>query len=150
MSDDIYKKLFNREEAHEKTNICHFIIVAVIAIIIGGATGAIIFYPKNTANSARIEDYTARERDLLTRIGEYQRREESRISAEVARIEREGRRIEQTEKRLGAIRQLDRRSNDLYEELAMEAGTLQDFYLNFKRDYYNSLDSSDSKKINSP
>jgi len=132
----------------EKNNILRFIAIAIIAFIVGGITGAVIINSKNTTNNRGIESNTARERELLTRIGDYERREESRVRAESARIAREGKRIEQTEKRLGAIRELDRRSSDLYEELAMEAGALQDFYLGFKREYYNDVNNTDSEKLN--
>jgi hypothetical protein len=135
---------------NEKINMFRFIVIVVITFIMGGISGGlcVILNPKNTANNGGIESYRPRERKLLERIGEYEQREKDRIGAENRRIEAERARIEQTEKRLGALRELNRRTSDLYEELAIEAGILQDYFYNSKREYFRSIgNNSNNSKI---
>jgi hypothetical protein len=135
---------------NEKININLISIIFIASFVLGVGAGlglSFIVSPANQFDNRRIEEYKSRERDLLARIGEYERREKERTAREARRIEAEGRRIEQTEKRLRAIWELDRRTGDLYEDLAREAGVLSDHFYYSKREYLDSVNSGDSGKI---
>jgi hypothetical protein len=82
----------------------------------------------NPADSGGVESNIAKERELLERIGEYQRREEERNRREAERIAAERVRIERTETAIGAIRGLDRQSGSLLQELKQEAQILADYF----------------------
>jgi hypothetical protein len=90
--------------------------------------GGYVIGGTNTADSGGVESNLARERELLERIGEYQRREEARVAREAGRIAAEGERIERTEAAIRAIRESDRRSGGLLQELAEEVGVLADYF----------------------
>jgi len=129
-----------------KISVFAFIAITFTCFILGGAAGygisGVIFDSKDQQDNRGIESYRPRERELLERIGEYEQRERERIARENSRIERERSRIEQTEKRLGAIRELNRRTGDLLESLAMEAGCLQDYFYNSRREYLDAVNNS--------
>jgi FtsZ-interacting cell division protein ZipA len=115
------------------------ICIAIIAVILSG----FIFWNigrANSPNNATTGGFEQRARNLLNGIGEYQQRdqeyierertrtgaEENRITAEDKRLESERERIERTENATGAIRELDRRSGDLLQELKQAVGILSD------------------------
>ena len=120
----------------KKINVNSFaiIFIALLLVFAGGITG-FIFGSTNPANSSGIESNLYRERELLKRIGEYEQRERDRveaerirIAAENSRIERERARIERTKTAIGAIRESDRRSGSLLQELEQEINILADYF----------------------
>ena len=109
-------------------------IAALLLIFAGGAAGFIIS-GKNTANNSGAESNLNRERELLTRIGEFEQREREylerereRTTRENNRIERERERIKRTADQLTAIRGLDRRSGYLLQELEQEINILASYF----------------------
>lgn len=102
-------------------------------------------YCAYTTNNRRVEQHSNRERSLLERIGEYQRREEDRIATEVRRIEDERKRIERTENAIRALRESDRRTSSLLQELTAEIEILAD-YFNSSRSIVN--DSFNMEAVN--
>lgn len=122
-------------------NIIVVVIIAALFVLAGGITGFIIG-GKNTVNSSGAESNLFRERELLTRIREYEQREQDRavaergrIAAENYRIARERARVERTAEQLAAIRLLDRRSGDLLQELVEEVNILESYF----RDSYHII-----------
>jgi hypothetical protein len=106
-----------------------WILSAVIVFMfIASCTISYFVGRSHTANNTGIGKYPAAERQLLDRIGEYESRERDRIARENNRIESERSRIERTKAQLRAIRELDRRSSDLYAELKEEINILADFF----------------------
>jgi hypothetical protein len=123
-------------------NYRKFIIVFIVAFILGGAVGGglcFIIHSKNKPDNSGITEYQQRERTLLERIGEYQQREEARTAREARRVEAERERIVRTETQLGAIRGLDRRSGDLLQELAEEVAILAGFFDYVRREYFGAI-----------
>ena len=109
-------------------------IVALLLIFAGGVAGFIIS-GKNSANNSGAESNLNRERELLTRIGEFEQREREylerereRATRENNRIERERARIERTAEQLATLRQLDRRSGGLLQEFAEEINILASYF----------------------
>ena len=95
-----------------------------------GFSGGLFCGIQNERNSSGVEGDTDQQRELLERIGEYQRREEARVAAEAARITAERDRIERTTAALNSIRESDRRSGDLLQELTKEIDILEDYFRN--------------------
>jgi hypothetical protein len=112
--------------------ICIFIVVIIFFACAGFCTGYYIgghvIGGTNTGNSAGIELNLDRERELLERIGEFERREEERNRREAERIAAERERTERTEIAIRNIRKLDRRSSNLLQELEQEANILADYF----------------------
>jgi hypothetical protein len=106
----------------------------VVLLMLGVCFGAYQCGAKNERDSAGATGNTEQQRELLARIGEYEQRERERIAAENSRVAREGERIEHTKAQLRAIRGLDRRERDLYEELTAEIGILADYLDSSERD----------------
>ena len=118
------------------------VIIVAILLIFAGSIAGFIFGTKNSANSPGIERNLDRERELLARIGEYERREQARISAERIRIAAENTRIERTEIAIRAIRESDRRSGSLLQELEQEVNILENFfwdYYDIFSNYHNNM-----------
>jgi len=116
---------------NEKINLFRVIGIVIIAVIFSGAVSAgfcIIFNSKNKSDNRGIGEYQQRERQLLDRIGEFERREEDRNRREAERIRAEGERIERTETAINAIRQSNRRERDLYAELRAQNNILEDYF----------------------
>ena len=110
-------------------------IIVAIGLVCAGGIGGFFFGRQHQTDSSGVGDNFARERELLARIGEFEQREQirieaerSRIAAENSRIERERERIERTAVAIGAIRESDRRSGSLLQELAAEIEILEDFF----------------------
>jgi hypothetical protein len=126
----------------------NFIIVIVIFAIVFIFTGSIFsFYigRADTGDNTGVESNLSRERDLLDRIGEYERRERERIARENNRIERERERIKQTENAIRAIRNSDRRSGSLLQELEQEVSILADYFRRSCDIFADDLDNSRSE-----
>jgi len=110
-----------------KRCIVTIVIAAIIICAIGAITG-IFITRSHIGNNGRIGSDFSRERELIERIGEFERRETERIAAENLRIRRERERIEATEIAIGTVRQLDRRTTTLLEQLAAEIDILANFF----------------------
>jgi len=110
------------------------IVGIVVLLILGVGIGAYQRGAADTRDNTRAETNTARERELLARIGEYEQRERKRIAAENSRIERERKRIERVKSAIATIRGLDRRSGDLLQELEQEIGILEDYFIGSERE----------------
>jgi hypothetical protein len=119
---------------NEKKNNRKFIIVMhiiIILVICGAITAAYFFGRAYKTDSTGTGNYSSREREILERIGEYTDRESDRIDAERNRlategelnqrendrIDAEGSRLERDKNSTGAIRELNRRSGDLLQQL---------------------------------
>jgi hypothetical protein len=124
-----------------------FITLFIISIIFIIASGAGCFFigRADTADSSGIEQHLSRERELLARIGEYQRREEERNRREAERIAAEGERIKRTEAAIRAVRETDRRSGALLQELAKEVDVLADYFWSSRDSFNNGIDNSGSE-----
>jgi hypothetical protein len=125
-----------------------FIIVIVIFTIVFVFTGAIFCYyigRADTGDNKGIESNISRERELLERIGEYEYGERERITRENNRIERERERIKQTENAIRAIRNSDRRSGSLLEELEQEINVLAGYFRDSRDGLYNELNNTGSE-----
>jgi len=131
---------------NEKDSRC-FIILLVVACSFILASGLICYFigRTDTADSAGIGEYQHRERDLLERIGEYQQREEERNRREAERIAAERSRIERTEAAIRAIREADRRSGGLLQELAAEVDILEGYFRGSRGILNNGLDNPGSE-----
>ena len=121
---------------NEKEYKRYFVIIVIIAVLLvfAGGIGGFVIRGANTPDSAGIERNTERERELLARIGEYQQREQNRITAERERTAREAERIGAARERayrletaVGALRVADRRSSELLQEIAKEINLLADY-----------------------
>jgi len=104
------------------------VFVLALLLVFAGGIGGFFIGRANKSDNSRTEYDFSRERELLARIGEYERREAARIAAENSRIERERVRIEQTEIAIRAIRESDRRSISLLQELEQEVNILANFF----------------------
>jgi hypothetical protein len=128
---------------------CRNIIISIgIFAIILIFTGSIVSYyigRADTGDSTGVEFDPGRERELLERIGEYELRERDRIAAENCRIGRERERIERTKEQLGTVRELDRRSGDLLQELEREVNILADYFRGSCDLINNGLDNTGSE-----
>jgi len=117
-----------------RTIIAAVILVAagiVIAYFVGGA---------NSGNSNGAAGNTDQQRELLARIGEYERREADRNRREAQRIAAERDRIKRTQDAIDAIRRSDRRSGSLYEEIIAECNVLESYF----RDSSSQFSDNDS------
>ena len=111
------------------------IIISFAIIVLIAGFSSYFIGRASTGNTDRAGSYKQRERALLDRIGEFEQREReylererARTEAEDQRIKRERARVERTAEQLAAIRQLDRRSGDLYKELATEIDLLENYF----------------------
>ena len=103
--------------------------------------GAYFIGSKNARDSDRAGANTAKQRELLDRIGEYQRREEDRVTREAERIAAERERIERTETAIRAIRQSDRRSSSLLQELTEEINILESYFRSSCNQFSDNADN---------
>jgi len=114
-----------------KKSVGNFIAVVLCVIIGFGAgffIGGSVVFGAHKGDNSGAGGNTADQRELLERIGEYQRREEARIRAEADRIRAEGERIERTQKAIDAVRESDRRTGDLYQELRAQINILANYF----------------------
>ena len=121
-------------------------VIVMAALLAGGIAGYFIG-SKNTGNSGGTGGDFSRERALLERIGEYERREADRIARENERIGAERARIDRTENAIRAIRGLDRQSGGLLQELAAEVNILADFFWSYYNEFHNRADNSRGEQV---
>jgi len=119
-------------------------VIIMLCVIIASFGGGYwlaysVFNSKNQSDNRGIGEYQQRERELLERIGEYQRREEERNRREAERIRAEGERIERTQTAINSIRQFDRRTGDLYQELRAQNNILANYFGDSVDIYNNEL-----------
>ena len=132
----------------QKINNELFVTFFIILLVIALSLMFYLFGRSHQSNSAGIEEYQSKERELLERIGEYERREadriraeKDRITAEDSRIESEGDRIKRDEAQHRAIRELDRRSGDLLQELEQEIKSLQNNNRSISNEFNNNYNN---------
>jgi len=120
----------------EKNTFGIIVICFIVSLFLIGSGTFIGYYilGSGSRDRGRIGSDTDRERQLLEQLGEFERREQDRISAEQdrigrenSRIERERKRIEDVENQLAAVRGLDRRSTTLLEQLGAEIEILSNY-----------------------
>jgi hypothetical protein len=118
-------------------------ILSVVIVFMFAASCAICYFigRAHTANSTGTGDYSNREREMLDRFREYTDRESDRVDAErnrlategelnqreTDRIDAEGSRLERDKNSTGALRELDRRSSDLYTKLKEEIESMANY-----------------------
>jgi hypothetical protein len=137
---------------NEKNNITSVIILFLFFIVFicaGFGTGywfhGHVINRTYKADNGGVESNFARERELLDRSGEYQRREEARVARGADRITAERNRIERTENAIRAIRESDRRSSSLLQELEQEINVLADYFRGSCDIIYNDLNNQGSE-----
>ena len=126
------------------------VIIVCLFLFLCAVTGTVCFFigaAHSRDNSGTAGDFS-RERKLLDRIGEYERREEERAAREGERIAAENGRIERTENAIRAIREFDRREAGLLDRFAKEISILEDFYNSVVSEHSSFLDNNAGKKIN--
>ena len=126
-----------------------YIIIAGLVclfILLCTATGVIAFNigRTNTGNNQGTTGNTDSQRQLLDRIGEYERREQDRITAENRRVEAERERIKRTEDAIRALRESDRRSSTLLQELATEVDILANYFRDSRNEFNNYVNNMGS------
>jgi len=130
----------------QKTNRNYFIIISIaLLLVFAGGIGGFFIGRANKSDNSRTEYDFSRERELLARIGEYERREADRITRESDRIAAERKRFERTEIAIRAIRKSDRRSSNLLQELSKEVEILADFFRDSCDLFSNDIDNMGSK-----
>jgi len=134
ISEGIYVEKINK----------HFIaiILGIVLIICASSVTSYFIGRANSTDSDRVERNTEQQRELLARIREYQQREEDRTRREAERITAERARIERTEAAIGAIRQSDRRSGDLLQELEAEVDILESYFRDSCSQFNDNTDNN--------
>lgn len=120
-------------------------IICIVIVFICTSTGAIGYFVGRaySRDSQRAAEYTARERELLSRIGEFEQREEERSRREAARIAAERERIARTQAAIDSLRRADRRASTLLQELEQEVAILAEYFRDSCSSINNQYHSKD-------